>query len=76
MSRHLNPKDDSELEHDCPSCGAPSRVIDRFTLYGVPEPVEHVKVQCVIGHWFTIPTEWLAEAGTPVEPSSAASAAR
>jgi hypothetical protein len=35
-------------------------IIDRFTLYGVPAPVEHVKVRCGVGHWYTIPTDWLA----------------
>jgi hypothetical protein len=39
-------------------------VIDQFTLRGVPAPTEHIKVQCVLGHWFTIPTEPIA----PTDP--------
>jgi len=38
---------------DCPSCGLPAQVVDSFTLPGAPEPVEHVKLVCVAGHWFT-----------------------
>jgi hypothetical protein len=49
---------------DCPSCGMPMEVIDRFTLKGVPAPTEHIKAQCVLGHWFTIPTEPIA----PTDP--------
>jgi hypothetical protein len=58
MHSELNPQ--ATAQHDCPGCGAPMEIIDRFTLYGVPAPVEHVKVRCVLGHWYTIPTDWLA----------------
>lgn len=60
MPSDVNPKTATTAELDCPGCGAPMEIIDRFTLYGVPAPVEHVKVRCVVGHWYTIPTEWLA----------------
>jgi hypothetical protein len=59
MSRDLNPM--STFELDCPTCAAPMEVIDRFTLWGVPSDVEHVKVRCVVGHWFTLPTDSLAQ---------------
>ena len=62
------------FEYDCPSCGVPMEVIDRFILNGVPTPVEHVKVRCPIGHWYTIPTEWLAGVGTGAEASVTSSA--
>jgi hypothetical protein len=51
---------------DCPSCGMPTEVIDRFTLTGVPAAAEHIKVRCVVGHWYTIPTDSIAP--TDLEP--------
>jgi hypothetical protein len=56
----LNPQIVTRIALDCPGCAAPAEIIDRFTLYGAPAPVEHVKVRCVLGHWYTIPTDWLA----------------
>jgi hypothetical protein len=43
----------------CPSCGLPATITDRFTLHGSPGPVEHVRLVCFAGHWFTPPTESL-----------------
>jgi hypothetical protein len=51
---------------ECPACGLPAEITDRFTLGGAPEPVEHVKLVCVTRHWFTIPVDMLA----PAEPRS------
>jgi hypothetical protein len=52
-------RDDTELAPgalvDCPTCGLPAEITDRFTLGGAPEPVEHVKVVCVQRHWYTLP---------------------
>ena len=31
----------------CPSCGLPATITDRFTLHGSPGPVEHVRLVCV-----------------------------
>jgi hypothetical protein len=42
---------------DCPTCGLPAEITDRFTLGGAPEPVEHVKVVCVRRHWYTLPVD-------------------
>ena len=42
---------------DCPTCGLPAEITDRFTLDGVPEPVDHVKVVCVGRHWYTLPVD-------------------
>jgi hypothetical protein len=44
---------------DCPACALPAEIVDRFTLDGAPEPVEHVKLSCVRGHWFTLPADGL-----------------
>lgn len=41
---------------DCPACGLPAEIVDRFVLDGSPSPVEHVKLRCIDGHWFTVPT--------------------
>jgi hypothetical protein len=43
----------------CSSCGLPATITDRFTLNGSPGPVEHVKLVCALGHWFTPPIESL-----------------
>ena len=49
---------------DCPSCGLPAEITDRFTLHGVPTPVEHVKLMCVRRHWYTLAIDQL-----PVGPA-------
>jgi endogenous inhibitor of DNA gyrase (YacG/DUF329 family) len=76
MSRDPNSHDVTMPQLECPTCGAPTEIIDRFTLYGVPEPVDHVKVRCVVGHWYTIPTDWVPSAGrdSQVDVSSRRSA--
>jgi hypothetical protein len=48
---------------DCPTCGLPMEVTERFTLGGAPAPVEHVKVVCVRRHWYTIPVDQLPGIG-------------
>jgi hypothetical protein len=58
-----------DLELNCPTCGAPMEVIERFTLPGAPEDVEHLKVQCIVGHWFTPTTESLVEADRDGRPA-------
>ena len=42
---------------DCPTCGCPAELTDRFTLNGVPAPVEHVRLVCVRRHWYTLPID-------------------
>jgi hypothetical protein len=37
----------------CPQCAQPAQIVDRFTLGSTDGPVEHVKVSCRDGHWFT-----------------------
>lgn len=52
---------------ECPNCGLPAEIIDRFTLDGVPTPVEHVKFVCVNRHWYTLPVDHpaVSESGQP-----------
>jgi hypothetical protein len=50
---------------ECPACGLPAEITDRFTLDGAPGPVEHVKLVCVTRHWFTIPVDMLRGAEEP-----------
>lgn len=54
---------------ECPSCGLPAAITDRFTLGGAPRPVEHVKLVCVAGHWCTPPVDQLS--GTELERHAA-----
>jgi hypothetical protein len=39
----------------CPECHEPTSVLERFTLHSTDGPLEHVKVRCRDGHWFTLP---------------------
>jgi hypothetical protein len=36
-----------------PACRAPASIVDRWTLGSTDGPVEHVKIGCEGGHWFT-----------------------
>ncbi len=56
---------------DCPTCGLPAEVTDRFTLDGVPEPVDHVKVVCVRRHWYTLPLDMVPVSAPVPERTSA-----
>jgi hypothetical protein len=38
---------------DCPRCGLPAQIVDRFALKSTSGPVEHVKMRCVAGHVLT-----------------------
>lgn len=42
---------------DCPECGLPAEIRDRFHLSGTSGPVAHVKTMCAISHVFTLPAE-------------------
>lgn len=55
---------------ECPDCGLPAEITDHFTLDGAPCPVEHVKIVCVMRHWFTLPSDQLPRRrSSPAEPS-------
>jgi hypothetical protein len=68
---------------DCPACGLPAEIVDHFTFDGSPHPVEHVKIICLAGHWYTPPLDYLpavrreqhgreGTARRPIEPTGAA----
>lgn len=48
---------------NCPTCGLPAEITDRFVLDGVPTPVEHARLVCIQGHWYTPPVDQLLVAG-------------
>ena len=50
---------------ECPSCGLPAEIIDRFTLDAAPTPVEHIKLVCVNRHWYTLPVDGIACSADP-----------
>ena len=52
----------------CPQCDLPAEVTDRFSFASTGGPVEHLKITCAAGHWFTPPA-------ADVEPISDAEAA-
>jgi hypothetical protein len=37
----------------CPECNLPAEIADRFTLSGTDGALEHLKIVCMAGHWFT-----------------------
>ncbi|MBV9001090.1 MAG: hypothetical protein JO304_18670 [Solirubrobacterales bacterium] len=66
---------DHDLLLDCPTCGLPAEITDRFTLNGAPLPVEHVKLVCIQRHWYTLPLDqlvWRSPAPDRVEGSQVA----
>jgi hypothetical protein len=40
----------------CPECGGLADVLDRHVLESTSGPVEHVKIRCISGHHFFLPT--------------------
>jgi hypothetical protein len=58
-----------------PACGAPARIVDRWTCGSSDGPVEHVKTGCERGHWFTPTVDSLslqpAAAGVQPHPTPA-----
>lgn len=61
---------------DCPTCGLPAEITDRFTLAGAPAPVEHVKVLCVRRHWYTLPVDMFPVSASLSEHTSTAGITR
>ena len=39
----------------CPECAAPAEVLDRFGMSSTAGTLEHVKIQCLMRHWFLLP---------------------
>jgi hypothetical protein len=59
-----------------PTCQAPARIVDRWTFGSTDGPVEHVKVGCERGHWFTPTVDSLnlqaAQTQAALEPAPSA----
>ena len=55
---------------DCPTCGLPAEIVNRFMLAGAPAPVEHVKVVCIRRHSYTLPVDMLAVNPSPLGHAS------
>lgn len=53
-----------------PACGAPARIVDRWSFGSTNGPVEHVKTTCERGHWFTPTVDMLQPLAEPVAVSS------
>ncbi|HEX8518157.1 MAG TPA: hypothetical protein VF667_01025 [Pseudonocardia sp.] len=53
----------------CPECAAPAEVVDRFALPSTDGPVEHVKIRCLVRHWFLLPVAALPTARTAADPT-------
>ena len=50
----------------CPRCDLPANIVDRFSLTSTDGPVNHVKIVCVGGHWFTPATDEVEMFSAPV----------
>lgn len=50
----------AQADLECPDCRRPAQIIEWFAFPGSPAAVEHVKVICASGHWFTLPLDALA----------------
>ncbi|HTJ33240.1 hypothetical protein [Dactylosporangium darangshiense] len=44
---------------DCPECGLPATKRSEGLLASTAGPVEHVRLRCVLGHWFLGPSDIL-----------------
>lgn len=44
----------------CPECEHPAEIVHRTVLQSTDGPVDHVKIRCITGHVFMLPTEDLA----------------
>jgi hypothetical protein len=62
----------------CPQCAQPAEIIDRFSLGSTDGPLEHVKLRCERGHWFTPRAEYVEviRAAPSAEPIPARPARR
>jgi hypothetical protein len=45
------------LMTDCPECGLPAQVRDRFALSSTDGRVEHIRTMCAARHVRTVPTD-------------------
>jgi hypothetical protein len=59
----------------CPECDLPAQIVDRFTLQSTDGPIDHVKIACFGGHWFTPQANELETFSAPVPQQARAEAA-
>ena len=59
----------------CPGCDRPAKIIDRFWLGSTGGPLEHLKIVCLGGHWFTPRAEDVETYSGPVPQTAPADAA-
>jgi hypothetical protein len=61
-----------ELElTQCPACGLPAEIFDRFVVFGQDGPIEHVQIRCVTGPTFERPLgPWTPGAGVSAKRRS------
>lgn len=48
----------------CPACGRIADIRDRFVLSSTDGPIEHLKMTCLLGHHFVLPTADLDRTST------------
>jgi hypothetical protein len=51
---------------ECPECGQPAEVLDRFVLDSTDGPTEHVRLRCLGRHHLMIPTQALTLTGQSI----------
>jgi hypothetical protein len=60
---------------DCPQCGAPAEITDRFWLDSNDGPIQHLQTICVSKHWLSPRAETVHQQGpvTRAQPRDTAS---
>jgi hypothetical protein len=58
----------------CPECERPATIIDRFWLTSTSGSIEHLKIACFGGHWFTPRAEEVETFSAPVPQTAPADA--
>jgi hypothetical protein len=49
----------------CPSCDQPTEILSRYVLGSTDGPIEHVRIRCLVGHKFLMPTSLLRDLSQP-----------
>jgi hypothetical protein len=47
----------------CPSCDQPTEILHRYRLSSTDGPIDHVRIRCLFGHGFLMPTSLLRDVG-------------
>ena len=48
----------------CPACDQPTEILRRFVLESIDGPIEHIKIRCLFGHGYVMPTGLLHDLGS------------